>query len=64
MSESKPSNPKAEQSSPPEVMVKVRVLKDGTFIDGAKCAKTLVTATAKSNAEALRDLGMVQIIGV
>ena len=64
MNESKPSNPKAEKTSPPEVMMQVLVLKDGTIVNGAKCGKTLITATTKSNALALEEIGRVQIIGV
>ena len=60
----KPSTKKDEKPATPEVMMKVRVIKDGTIIDGAKCAKTLITSTAKSKAEALHEQGLVQIIGV
>ena len=60
----KPSTKKAEKPATPEVMLTVRVLKDGTIIDGAKCAKTLITKTTKSKAEALQEQGLVQIIGV
>lgn len=65
MSESKQAKNKAvkAEESTPEVMLKVKVIKSGTHLNYAKCAKGLVTRTAKSTAEALQAQGLVQIIG-
>jgi hypothetical protein len=52
-----------EESASPEVMLKVRILKSGTILNHAKCAKGLVTRTSKSTAEALQEQGLVQIVG-
>jgi len=65
MSESKQAKNKAvkAEESTPEVMLKVKVIKSGTHLNYAKCAKGLVTRTSKSTAEALQAQGLVQIIG-
>ena len=52
------------QPKKPEPMLKVRVLKTGTRFNGIKAAKGLITSLEKSKAHELKEVGLVEVIGV